>query len=393
MVNKKFKIPFAGIGARYTEEDKKVVFDAMDATTTFTQGEYQLEFEKNFSSFVGTKHAFATSSALGALDISAMLCQFQEGDEVICPAHTYAASAYPFAKYGAKIVWADINADTFVIDLNQIEKVFTPKTKAIIVVHLYGLPANMHEIMQFAKDKNILVIEDCAQAIGATINQSQVGSFGDIGVFSFQSHKNISTLGEGGMITTNNDAFATLIPGLRHNGHKPYNRPDPNYYWLPAMVNLDFDISNIWPDNYCLGEVQCALGNQMIKRVDQIIKVRKERFHKFKEAFANMPIKIQEIPEGYLSAHHLLPFQNLHPRLSRDEIIHKLAYEYGIQCVVQYYPLYRYPLFHKAGFGSLGLKNTDNFFDNMVSIPFHYWLEDEEFNLIIESIKDLLTTH
>ena len=118
-----------------------------------------------------------------------MLLNFQEEDEVICPAHTYAASAYPFAKHGAKLVWCDINPETWVVDYDQLVKHVTSKTRAIILVHLYGLPVEMHKIIEFANSRNIVVIEDCAQAIGASLSGKPVGSFGDLSIFSFQAIK------------------------------------------------------------------------------------------------------------------------------------------------------------------------------------------------------------
>jgi len=273
-----FRIPFSGVGAKYTEHEKEVVLRAMNTEDTFTQGKYQLEFENCFSKFVSVKHSFATNCAAAALELAAILINLKEGDEIICPAHTYNASAYPFAKHGGKLVWADINPLTWVVDIASIEKVISTKTVAIVIVHLYGSPANMNEIMDYAKLKKIKVIEDCAQAIGASISNHRVGSFGDISIFSFHSHKNISTLGEGGMICTNNDDYAKLIPGLRHNGHRSYANKDPEYYWLPAMSNVEVDIEGIWPNNFCLGEVQCAIGLAMLHRIDEINNLRQKRF-------------------------------------------------------------------------------------------------------------------
>src|SRR3990167_814516 len=179
-----FKIPFSWVGARYTEDEKAAVLSAMDVTTTFTQGEHQKKFEEAFKEFLGMPHAFATSSCAAALELSAILLNVKPDDEIICPAHTYCASVYPFARHGVKIKWADIDPETFVISAETIEPLITEKTKAIIVIHLYGLPAPMLEIMALAKRHNIKVIEDCAQSVGAKIGDKRTGSFGDISVFS-----------------------------------------------------------------------------------------------------------------------------------------------------------------------------------------------------------------
>ena len=386
-----FKIPFSGIGAKFTDHEKNIVLKAMESEDTFTQGKFLAQFENDFSEFVGVDHCFATSSAAGALEIAAILLNLKPGDEVVCPAHTYNASAYPFAKHGGKLIWADINADTWVVDVAELNEVVTHRTKALIIVHLYGAPANMPEIMQFAKSKNITVIEDCAQAIGAFISGRPVGSFGDISVFSFHSHKNISTLGEGGMICTNKKEHARLIPGLRHNGHSPYKDRDPRFYWKPAMSNVDVDIEGVWPNNFCIGEVQCALGAAMIPRIHDINELRRKRFNLFHKSFASVKeVRLQQFYPSALSTHHLLPLIFRGKSVSSDVIIEKLAYEYGIQAIVQYYPLNRYPLFYKNGFGNAVVPNTDFLYDNMISLPFHHWLTDDEFRYIISSLLECI---
>ena len=389
-----FKIPFSGVGAKYTEAEKQIVLSAMDGTETLTQGKYQDLFQSEFAEFVNKKFCFAVSCAASALELSAKLMRFKPGDEVVCPAHTYNASAYPFAKHGAKLVWADINPETWVIDVLQLEKVVTHRTKIIVVVHLYGAPANMPEIVSFAKKRGILVIEDCAQAIGASFDGKPVGSFGDLSIFSFHSHKNISTLGEGGMICTDNEELARFIPGLRHNGHSPYKHRDPKYYWKPAMSNVDVDLDGVWPSNFCLGEVQCALGVTMLPRIKEINDVRRARFEAFvKEVSAVPQIRLQKIYDKGLSSHHLLPIQFNGKKIDRDFLIEKLAYEYHIQAIVQYYPLNRYPLFIKNGFSEANIPNTDHFFDNMLSLPFHHWMSENDFSYMVESFIECITKY
>lgn len=389
-----FKIPFSGVGAKYSQYEKEIVLQAMEAGDTLTQGKYQAEFERNFSQFVGMKYCYATNCAASALELSAILLNLQVGDEVVCPAHTYNASAYPFAKHGAKLVWADINKDTWVCDVSTIDAVVTEKTKAIVVVHLYGAPANMPEIMQYAKRKNILVIEDCAQAIGASVANKPVGSYGDISIFSFHSHKNISTLGEGGMICTNSSQYAAVIPGLRHNGHAPFSGRDPKFYWKPAMSNVDIDIEGVWPNNFCIGEVQCALGSAMLPRIQEINDLRRRRFLKFEEASKNLQqIALQAFYPSAVSTHHLLPFLFSGRFVSRDLVIEKLAYEYGVQAIVQYYPLNRYPLFYKNGFGEASIPNTDKLFDNMVSLPFHQWMNEDDFDYVVNSTIECINKY
>ncbi len=385
-----FRIPFNGVGARYTEQDKAAVLEAMDAPATLTQGPYQQRFERAFAEFVDMPHAFATSSCAAALELAAILLRLGPGDEVICPAHTYCASAYPFARHGSVLKWADIDLETLVVSADRIRPLICERTKAIVVVHLYGLPAPMPEIMELADSLGLKVIEDCAQSIGATIHGKPAGSFGDISVFSFQSHKNISTLGEGGMICVKDEEWAKVIPGIRHNGHRPFPGPRERY-WVPAMNNVDFDWEGVWPHNFCLGEVQCALGHKMLERVGPLNADRRRRFSRFREAMKDFPeLVFQKIPEGYVSSHHLLPFRYDGSQFGKTnhDFIDRMVEVHGVQPAVQYYPLNRYPLFARAGFGEADVPNTDYFFDNMVSLPFHHWMPEEDFDYMIEATRE-----
>ena len=137
-MTEKFKIPFSGRSHTFNEEEIQVVIDALKNAKTLTQGINQIKFQEKFCKYIGTPNAFALSNAASALELSAQLCQFNDGDEVVIPGHTYTASAYPFLKEGAKIVWADIDLETRVVNAETIERCITPKTKAIVVVHLYG---------------------------------------------------------------------------------------------------------------------------------------------------------------------------------------------------------------------------------------------------------------
>ena len=385
-----FRIKFSGKSHSYTEEEIGIVAQAMKDAEPYTQGKYLKQFEADFCKYIGSPYAFAVSNATAALEMAAQLCQFEPGDEVIIPSHTFTSTAYPFAKKGAKIVWADIDLEARVITAETIKKKLTSHTKAIVVVHLYGYMADMSPIMELAKKNGIVVIEDAAQSMGTDIAGQKSGTFGDFGVFSLHSHKNITTLGEGGLLTVRDDRYAGIIPMLRHNGHCafPFDRED---YWIPAMGNVDFPVLNdeiLWPNNYCLGEVECALGSQLLERIDRINNEKRARamrfigemqdyhelgFHRVDSTRHNYHLLVARMRDG-----------------SRDQFIRIMAHEYGVQCVVQYYPLNRYPFYQKIGLGEADCPNADIFFDNMISFPFHHWLSDDDFVYMIESAKKAL---
>ena len=385
-----FKIKFSGKSHNYTQDEIDVVVQAMKDAEPYTQGRYLKEFEEKFCQYTGAKHAFAVCNATAALEMAAQLCQFEPGDEVIIPSHTFTSSAYPFLKKGAKIVWADIDLQTRVVTAETIEKKITKNTKAVVVVHLYGYAADMPPIMDLARKHNLLVIEDAAQSIGTDIEGKKSGTFGDFGIYSLHSHKNITTLGEGGVLTVQDERIAHIVPMLRHNGHCAFPS-DRDYYWIPAMGNVDFPELNgkrLWPNNYCLGEVESALGSKLLDRVDSINAEKRQRALYFIDELNRYSELEFHRVDSTRHNYHLLAAR-MHGG-KRDEFIKRMAFEKGIQCVVQYYPLNRYPLYKKAGYGSADCPNADIFFDNMVSFPFHHWLSDDELEYMLEATKDIL---
>ena len=387
----KFKIPFSGRAHEYTQDEKDVILEAVENAVPLTQGAYQNKFQEKFSSYIGGEYCFAVNNATAALEISAQLCQFEEGDEFICPSHTFTASAYPFIKKGAKPVWADIEKETRVVSLETIKKCITNNTKAVVVVHLYGfIIPDIERIAEFCKNNNLFLIEDVAQAMGTSIDGKKAGTFGDFGVFSFHSHKNMTTLGEGGMLVLNDKKYADILPMLRHNGHCGWEIERENY-WTPAMGNVDLPTLNdkyLMPNNYCLGEVECALGIKMLDRLDEINSEKRVRAIKFIDKLSFSTIltfhKEKTIKHNY---HLMVAYVNEN---KRDIFIQKMSEEKLIQCVVQYYPLNRYDLYKKLGYDEANCPVTDDFFDNMVSFPFHHMMSDEDFEYILQSTKEVL---
>lgn len=379
------RIPWSGRGMVYDDGDIAAVVDAMRNADPQTQGRYQAEFEAAFAAFSGSPHTFAVSSATAALELAALSCRLGPGDEVVIPAHTFAASAIPFARTGARLLWADIDPETRVVTADTIRAVLTPRTRVVVVVHLYGLVCDMDPIMELAAERGLLVVEDAAQCIGAAYKGRPAGSIGDFGCFSFHTHKNMTTLGEGGVLTVKSAEHAGRIPGLRHNGMRAY-AGEREHYWLPAMSDVDFDIDGLWPYNFCIGEVQCALGTRLLGRIPRMNAERQARAERFIAAFADYPeLAFQKTPEGCGHAWHLMAAR--YDGISRDDFMATLSYSLGVRVVVQYNPLYRYPMFQKAGFGQADCPETDRFFDRMVSFPFQHWMPEEQFGAMIGLIR------
>lgn len=386
-----FKIPFSGRSHLYTEDEINLIKEISQNASPLTMGSHLKDFEDKFKNYISANYCFAMNSATSALELAAQLCNFNKEDEVIIPTHTYTSSCYPFIKNNAKIIWADISLETRCINIETISKCITNKTKAIVVPHLYGFCVDIQEIINFTKDKGIFIIEDAAQSLGSEFNKIKSGVTGDFGIFSFHSHKNITTLGEGGMLVVKDSMIANEIPKLRHNGHCNFSY-ERDSYWKPAMGNLDVSIidNNIFlPNNYCLSEVQCALGVKLLDRIDKINKIKRDRALKFIDEMKSFDVlkfhKVNTMQHNY----HLLAAYFDRKDL-RDLFIKKMALEEKIQCVVQYYPLNRYDFYKKLGYGEAKCPNADLFFDNMVSFPFQSSLKEEEITSIIKSTKKIL---
>lgn len=388
------KINFSGRAIRYTEAEIAAVVEAMRHADPLTQGHYMREFESDFARYQGVPEGtcFTTMNGCAALEMSAQLCRFKPGDEVVIPSHTFTASAYPYLKKGATPVWADIDPLTRVVTAESIEKALTPRTKAVVVVHLYGYVADMPDIMAICRERGLICIEDAAQAIGAEVAGQKAGSFGDMAIFSFHSHKNLTTLGEGGMLYVRDPEAAAIVPALRHNGHcaYPFERPD---YWKPAMGNVDVPMLGddmLMPNNFCLGEVECALGIQLLKRIDTINDEKRARALRFIDGLADFPQLQFHRVETRRHNYHLLAARMTTGPEARDRFIRAMHDEKGVKCVVQYIPLDRYDFYRRLGFGEADCPAADAFFDSMVSFPFQHWMSDAELDYMLASAREVL---
>ncbi|MFL2601075.1 MAG: DegT/DnrJ/EryC1/StrS family aminotransferase [Flavobacteriaceae bacterium] len=387
------KIDWPARGHEYTKSEIDAVTQVLfNKKAALTQGDKVLKFEEKFAKYIGVKNAFSLMSAAHGLDIAAKLIEIKPGDEVIIPAHTYCASALAFTRRGAVIRWADINIDTLTVSIESIKSLVNEKTRAIVVVHLYGLICpEINEIKEYAKNKKLYLIEDCAQSLGSKLNNKHCGTFGDIACYSFHAQKNLTTLGEGGMIVVADNEKAKKVAGLRINGHAPFE--NKKEYWLPAMVNVDQDIEGIWPIKSTMNEAQAAIGLLVLDRIDDLTRKRRERglmIRKELESFEE--IKFQEIYSEESHSHHLLPALCKSENWHRDDLIRILFNKYGIKSIIQYYPLNRYDLFNKSGNANANIPVTDMFFDNMISFPFSLVIEDVDFLYMINSIKSSIKT-
>lgn len=254
----------------------KYLNDAFLSSWISSSGEYILKFEQGFAEFCGVNHGVAVSNGTVALHLAMVSLDIGPGDEVIVPDLTFAATINAVIHAGATPVIVDVEADSWCIDPLKIEQAITEKTKAIIPVHLFGQPCDMGAIMQLAQTHNLFVVEDCAQAHGAEFSGKKVGSFGDIGCFSFFGNKVITT-GEGGMCITNSDDLDEKMRVRRDHGMSKTKR-----YWHDVIGY-----------NYRLTNLQAAIGLAQLERIDDILDNRRVYENSYKNAFKNKSVSFQ----------------------------------------------------------------------------------------------------
>lgn len=383
-----YKVIFPQMQHPYTEAEIEAVVNVMRNAEGQTQGKYLEQFEKDFAAFVGAKYAFGVNNCTNALKLAAIFCHIRPGDEVIVPAYTYCASAIPFGDLGAKIVWADIHPDTWTIDPDDFERKITPRTKAVVAVHLLGIPCDMKRIVAIARRHGVKVVEDCAQALDCRIDGRHVGTFGDFGCFSFHAAKTMTTLGEGGMFVCADDQIAHNVPGIRHNGLCAFGGERARY-WKPAMSNVDEFLEDRWPQNFCLGEAQCALGSEQLKSVVANNEILIEQDRRIRAWLRDVPeISFPGVVEGgrYVVHQYIMHYDGSQYGKTRDDLLDLLTRKYGVRAIVQYYPLYRYPLFQKKGCGAYDCPVLDKWWDNSFSFPWWCGIDDESMRIMCEGL-------
>lgn len=313
-----------------TELEVAYVLDAVKSGWVSSLGKYLDVFEQKFAAYCGTEFALTTSNGTTALHLALVALGVQPGDEVIVPDLTFIATANAVAYIGAKPVLVDIEPDTLCLDPAKLEAAITERTKAVIPVHLYGHPANMPEIMRIAKARGLHVVEDAAEAHGATIAGARVGSLGDCGVFSFYGNKIITT-GEGGMITTSDQAFYLRAKQLRDHAMSKDKR-----YWHDEIGY-----------NYRMTNLQAALGVAQFERIDALIERRREIFAAYQEGLRGLPVRLNATAPWAQNVYWLICAE--FPEFTadqRDDLMRRLK-ERGVDSRPYFYPISDMPMYRQ----------------------------------------------
>ena len=333
--------------------------------------EYINRFEELFGAHLGVKYAIATSSCTGALHMGLAALGIGPGDEVILAETNWIASAPPITYLGAKPVLVDVLSDTWCIDPSKVQAAITPRTKAIIAVHLYGNLCDMDALLDIGQLHSIPVIEDAAEAIGSQWHGKRAGSLGAFGTFSFHGTKTLTT-GEGGMFVTNDSTLHEKILTLSNHGR---SRSQTKQFW-PDMVGYKYKMSNI----------QAAIGCAQMERIDELIAGKRRIFNYYVEQFDGLPLKMNPEKDGTINGYWMptivvdkgVPF-------NREELL--LAFKMdGIDGRVFFWPLSMLPVFEERSENivSYGL------YRRAVNLPSYHDLSNDDMSRVVENVIKLL---
>lgn len=360
-------IPCLDIKQQNQQVKKEVfqLFEKVYDNTAFSGGPFVEEFEKHFSRFIGTRHAVGVNNGTSALHLALLCLGIGPGDEVILPANTFIATAWSISYTGATPVFADCLPDTWEIDPASVRKHITPKTKAVIGVHLYGQPFDIDEISRICKEHNLHLLEDAAQAHGAEYKGVKVGGFGEMACFSFYPGKNLGACGEGGAVVTNNEQYYRHLQSLRNHGSTE------RYYHNELGYNMR------------MGGLEGASLTVKLKYLEGWNNRRRQIASMYFEGIRNPKIKMQHQPDFSKSIYHLFVIttdnrQELIRYLNNQNIFPGL--HYPVPCHLQ--SAYKHLNYKRGDF-----VNSEYLAEHCLSLPMFSELTDSEIERTITSLN------
>ncbi|MCH7972159.1 MAG: DegT/DnrJ/EryC1/StrS family aminotransferase [Chloroflexi bacterium] len=336
--------------------------------SSFVSGAEVEEFEQKFAEYCGVNHAVGVANGTDAIMLALRALNIGQGDEVITAANTFVATLEAIVHAGARPVLVDINADTYNIDVDKIESHITPRTKAIIPVHLYGQSADMGPILELARERGMYVIEDAAQAHGAAYRGQTVGSMGTAGCFSFYPAKNLGAFGDGGAVVTSDDEVASSLRALRdHGSSKKYQHEVIGY-------------------NSRLDSMQAAVLNVKLDLIDTWNQQRRKSAHTYDEFLAEVPqIVTPVIGEGSTHVYHLYVIRVV--EMSRDSLVSELR-DRGVQTGIHYpYPVHLTGAFWTLGYPEGSFPIAENHANQIVSLPMYPEITESQIRYVVDQIK------
>lgn len=327
------------------------------------------QFEEEFAHLIGVKHCIACSSGESALYLALKAAGIGQGDEVITTPFTFIATTSSISLTGAKFVFADIDPRTYNIDVKDVERKITKRTKAILPVHLYGYPADMDALMHLANEHGLKVIENCTQSLLAMADGVMVGGIGDAGCFSFYPSNNLGACGNAGCITTNDDELAAACRALRHCGHAKEKTNE-----------CDWEASTL-----CMDEIQAAILRVKLPYLADWTEQRRKAAAWYAEGLSGVPVGLPPTPPaGYEPSFYLYTIR----AEKRDELQAYLK-EHGIASAVYYpVPLYKQPIYQPLGLQPEDYPEAEKAAKEVLSIPLFPEITEEQVARVYDTIRD-----
>lgn len=351
------------------KEEKQVIKTCLKEKSISSAGRFVKKFEQNFSKYLGgKKYSVTTSNGTTAIELALRAYGIKNGDEVIIPDFTFAGTINAVLNVSATPVIVDVDVNDWTIDINEIKKKITRKTKAIIPVHIYGQSAKLKEIFKLARKKKIPVIEDAAEALGGTYKGKKIGEISECATFSFFANKLITT-GEGGMVVFKDKKIAIKAIAIRNQG-----RSSKKFYW-----------HNVNGGNFRLSNLQAALGLAQLKKINNFIKIRKKKFNFYNNLFRKDPDFVL-LPKNKWSSNSLWAYNILIKNLgekNRDKLINFLISK-KIESRPGFYPLSDMPPYKR--YSTTNNKVSKFLSYSSITLPFHNDLTDEQQKYIHKNI-------
>jgi dTDP-4-amino-4,6-dideoxygalactose transaminase len=365
-----------------TKKEAKAAYDTI-LTGWITQGPRVAEFEQKFAAYTGAKYAVAVSNCTTALHLAMIVSGVGPGDEVICPSMSYIATANSIKYTGAKPVFAEINPANYNLDVNDTEKKITPKTKAILLVHQIGMPADIDAFKALALRHNLKLIEDAACAAGSSYKGARIGSHSELVCFSFHPRKVIST-GDGGMITTNNEAYYNRLKLLRQHGMSVNDRVRHESSKIIFEDHLELGY------NYRMTDIQASVGIKQLEKLDWIVRKRKRIASKYHKAFKGIScIQLPVEKKGYSSNYqsYSIYLKDDCP-VSRNDLMQQML-DAGIATRRGIMTTHRETAY-ATEYADVSLPVSEKASDRSIILPLYVPMEDEAVNKVIDTFISIL---
>jgi dTDP-4-amino-4,6-dideoxygalactose transaminase len=383
-------------GSSYGFEEAQALMEVLSHNAP-SCGKKVKQFEDEFAAMCGTKYALAVTSATTGLTLAGIAIGLEAGDEIITTPITWISTASAFTVLGAKTVFCDVDELTLCMDPAKLEALITPRTKAIVPVHLYGQCADMDGILAVARRHDIPVIEDCAHNPGGSYDGRKSGSLGDIGVFSFHQQKNMCTLGEGGMVTTNDRKLFERILSYRSLCARIYG-PSDKYlsideerfpmgkkYWVLQFDDVGY--------NFRMTDAQACVGIEQLKKLEKHNQRRIELAERLTRRLEGVPgLRLPYVdPKGHHVWHIYMVQLEKNSPISKEDFMYALYYEKGIKAWSHYLPVHLSEPYRAEGHTEGECPVCEEVFERYVTLPIHPRLTDEAIDYMAQSIREVLS--